>query len=247
VHWDVVWNNMEYFMLGRFPEGPVGGLALSLLLAIGGIFFAFWIGILFGLMRLSKRWYIRLPSIIYIEIIRGTPLLLLIFWFYFLSPILLGRPMPEAKSTLAAFSVFTGAYVAEIVRAGIQSIPKGQMEAARSSGLSYMQGMVSVVLPQALRNMIPSFVNQFVSLTKDTSLAFIIGVQELTRSATQVNNRTMNAPAEIFFAIAVIYFIICFGLTQTSRYLEKRLSYKTSGKIRREAIELLEDDFETAT
>jgi polar amino acid transport system permease protein len=235
---------MEYFMLGRFPEGPLGGLALSIVLAVGGIFFAFWIGLVFGLMRLSKRWYIRIPSIIYIEIIRGTPLLLLIFWFYFLSPILLHRPMPEARSTLAAFSVFTGAYVAEIVRAGIQSIPKGQMEAARSSGLNYIQGMVSVVLPQALRNMIPSFVNQFVSLTKDTSLAFIIGVQELTRAATQVNNRTMNAPAEIFFTIAVIYFIICFGLTQTSRYLEKKLSYKTSGKIRYEEIELLEDTYE---
>ena len=173
-------------------------------------------------------------------------MLLLIFWFYFLAPILLHRPMPEAESTLAAFSVFTGAYVAEIVRAGILSIPKGQMEAARGSGLNYIQSMSSVILPQAMRNMIPSFVNQFVSLTKDTSLAFIIGVQELTRSATQVNNRTMNAPAEIFFTIAVIYFIICFGLTQTSRYLEKKFGYKTSGKIRYEEIELLEDSYENA-
>ncbi|MGO9147161.1 MAG: amino acid ABC transporter permease [Desulfomonilia bacterium] len=246
MHWGVVWNNMEYFMLGRFPEGPLGGLALSVVLAVGGIFFAFWIGLIFGLMRLSRRWYIRIPSILYIEIIRGTPLLLLIFWFYFLAPILLHRPMPEAESTLAAFSVFTGAYVAEIVRAGILSIPKGQMEAARGSGLNYIQSMSSVILPQAMRNMIPSFVNQFVSLTKDTSLAFIIGVQELTRVATQVNNRTMNAPAEIFFTIAVIYFIICFGLTQTSRYLEKKFSYKTSGKIRYEEIELLEDSYEKA-
>jgi polar amino acid transport system permease protein len=244
VHWGVVWNNMEYFMLGRFPQGPLGGLALSILLAAGGIFFASWIGLVFGLMRLSKRWYIRIPSLVYIEIIRGTPLLLLIFWFYFLSPILLHRPMPEAESTLAAFSIFTGAYVAEIVRAGIQSIPRGQMEAARSSGLNYLQAMTSVILPQAFRNMIPSFVNQFVSLTKDTSLAFIIGVQELTRAATQVNNRTMNAPAEIFFTIAVIYFIICFGLTQTSRYLEKKLSYKTSGKVRFKDIELLEETYE---
>jgi polar amino acid transport system permease protein len=246
VHWGVVWNNMEYFMLGRFPEGPLGGLALSIVLAAGGIFFAFWIGLVFGLMRLSRKWYLRIPSIVYIEIIRGTPLLLLIFWFYFLSPILLHRPMPEAESTLAAFSIFTGAYVAEIVRAGIQSIPKGQMEAARSSGLNYLQAMTSVILPQAFRNMIPSFVNQFVSLTKDTSLAFIIGVQELTRAATQVNNRTMNAPAEIFFTIAVIYFIICFGLTQTSRYLEKKLSYKTSGKVRFKDIELLEETYEAS-
>jgi len=242
LHWEVVWNNMGYFLLGRFPAGPIGGLALSILLAVGGIFFAFWVGILFGLMRLSKRWYVRIPSIVYIEIIRGTPLLLLIFWFYFLAPIVFHRPVPEARSTLVAFTVFTGAYCAEIVRAGIQSIPKGQMEAARSSGLNYTQAMIYIILPQALRNMIPSFVNQFVSLTKDTSLAYIIGVQELTRAATQVNNRTLNAPAEIFLAIAVIYFIICFGLTQTSRYLEKRLSYKTSGRIHRKETELLDKD-----
>mgnify|MGYP001088130916 CR=1 FL=1 len=226
------------FLVGEIPRRAVGGLALSILLAVGGIFFAFWVGILFGLMRLSKRWYIRIPSIVYIEIIRGTPLLLLIFWFYFLAPIVFHRPVPEARSTLVAFTVFTGAYCAEIVRAGIQSIPTGQMEAARSSGLNYTQAMMYIILPQALRNMIPSFVNQFVSLTKDTSLAYIIGVQELTRTATQVNNRTLNAPAEIFLAIAVIYFIICFGLTQTSRYLEKRLSYKTSGKIRQQEVEI---------
>lgn len=244
MHWEVVWNNMDYFLLGRYPQGPLGGLALSVLLALGGIFFAFWVGMIFGLMRLSKRWYLRAPSIIYIEIIRGTPLLLLIFWFYFLVPVIFHRPMPEARTTLIAFTVFTGAYVAEIVRAGILSIPKGQMDAARGSGLTYRQAMTYIILPQALRNMIPSFVNQFVSLTKDTSLAYIIGVQELTRAATQVNNRSMNAPAEIFFTIAVMYFIICFGLTQTSRYLEKRLSYKTSGHIRQEEIDLLENELE---
>lgn len=244
MHWEVVWNNLPYFLLGRYPSGPLGGLALSILLALGGIFLAFWIGIVFGLLRLSKRWYLRIPSIIYIEIIRGTPLLLLIFWFYFLAPVIFHRPMPEARTTLMAFAVFTGAYVAEIVRAGILSIPKGQMEAARSTGLNHRQAMTYIVLPQALRNMIPSFVNQFVSLTKDTSLAYIIGVQELTRAATQVNNRTLTAPAEIFFAIAVIYFIICFGLTQTSRWLEKRLSYRTAGKIRQKAIELLDDSLE---
>jgi len=244
LHWEVVWNNLPYFLLGRYPSGPLGGLALSILLALGGIFLAFWIGIVFGLLRLSKRWYLRIPSIIYIEIIRGTPLLLLIFWFYFLAPVIFHRPMPEARTTLMAFAVFTGAYVAEIVRAGILSIPKGQMEAARSTGLNHRQAMTYIVLPQALRNMIPSFVNQFVSLTKDTSLAYIIGVQELTRAATQVNNRTLTAPAEIFFAIAVIYFIICFGLTQTSRWLEKRLSYRTAGKIRQKAIELLDDSLE---
>ncbi len=130
-----------------------------------------------------------------------------------------------------AFIVFTGAYIGEIVRAGVQALPRGQMEAARGQGLTHVQAMRFVILPQALRNMIPSFVNQFVSLTKDTSLAYIIGVNELTRAATQVNNRTLNAPTEIFLTIAVMYFIICYVLTATSRRMEKHLSrYQARGR-----------------
>jgi polar amino acid transport system permease protein len=114
------------------------------------------------------------------------------------------------------------------VRAGITGIPKGQMEAAISTGLSHGQAMFYIILPQALRNMIPSFVNQFVSMIKDTSLAFIVGVTELTQIATQINNRTMLYPTEIFLFIAVIYFIICFAFTELSRWLERRLAYRKS-------------------
>jgi polar amino acid transport system permease protein len=153
-----------------------------------------------------------------------VPLLMLIFWFYFLAPILLGKTLPEAESALVAFIVFTGAYIGEIVRAGVQALPRGQMEAARGTGLSHVQAMSFVILPQALRNMIPSFVNQFVSLTKDTSLAYIIGVNELTRVATQVNNRTLTSSFEIFITIAVLYFIICYALTSLSRRLEKHMA-----------------------
>ncbi len=224
MHWDVVWNNFEYFLIGAFPEGPLGGLAMSILLALGGIFGAFWLGLAAGLMRISKRRMVRLPAIIYIEIIRGTPLLMLIFWFYFLAPILLGQAMPEAQCALVALIIFTGAYIAEIVRAGVEALPKGQMEAARGTGLSRFQAQVYIILPQALFNMIPSFVNQFVSLTKDTSLAFIIGVNELTKAATQVNNRTLTSPTEIFITIAVLYFIVCYLLTEFSRKLEKRIN-----------------------
>jgi polar amino acid transport system permease protein len=230
VHWDVVWNNFDYFLIGAYPEGPLGGLAMSILLALAGIFGAFWVGLLFGLMRLSKRWWLRWTAMVYIEIVRGTPLLMVIFWFYFLAPILLGHTLPEATSALIAFIVFTSAYIAEIVRAGVQGLPRGQTEAARGSGLSHYQAMRYVILPQSLRNMIPSFVNQFVSLTKDTSLAYIIGVNELTRTATQVNNRTMNAPTEIFITIAVLYFIICYVLTEISRKLERQMSrYQARG------------------
>lgn len=221
--WQVVWNNFDYFLWGAWPNGPLGGLAMSILLAMGGIFGAFWLGLASGLMRLSTRPWIAWPAIVYIEIIRGIPLLLLIFWFYFLAPIIIGSPLPEAQSALIAFIVFTGAYVAEIVRAGVISLPKGQMEAARGSGLSHVQAMTHVILPQALRNMIPSFVNQFVSLTKDTSLAAIIGVNELLRTGEQVMNRDY-VTTEIFIAIAVMYFIICYALTEASRKLERQMA-----------------------
>ena len=224
MHWDVVYKNFDYLLVGAYPKGPLGGLAMSTILAVGGIFGAFWLGLGCGLMRISRNRALRWPAMTYIEIIRGTPLLMVVFWFYFLAPVLLGQTLPEAESALVALIVFTSAYIAEIVRAGVQALPKGQMEAARGTGLSHFQAMVYIVLPQALFNMIPSFVNQFVSLTKDTSLAFIIGVNELTKAATQVNNRTLNAPTEIFITIALLYFAICFCLTELSRRLEKRIN-----------------------
>lgn len=224
MNWNVVWNNFDYFLIGAYPDGPLGGIALSIVLALGGIFGAFWLGLVFGLMRMSKNTVVRWIALFYIEIVRGTPILMLIFWFYFLAPVLFGEALPATHSSLLAFIVFTGAYVAEIVRAGVMGLSKGQMEAARSSGLSHFQAMAYVILPQALRNMIPSFVNQFVSLTKDTSLASIIGVNELTNTATQVNNRVLTSPTEIFLTILVLYFLICWVLTAFSRKLERAMA-----------------------
>lgn len=224
MHWNVIANNFDYFLIGGYPKGPLGGLAMTVILAVGGIFGAFWLGLGVGLMRIAKARRLRWPAMVYIEIIRGTPLLMVVFWFYFLAPVLLGKTLPEAESALIALIVFTSAYIAEIVRAGVEALPKGQMEAARGTGLSHFQAMTHVILPQALFNMIPSFVNQFVSLTKDTSLAFIIGVNELTKAATQVNNRTLTAPTEIFITIALLYFVICFCLTELSRWLEKHIN-----------------------
>lgn len=224
MRFDPVIDNFDYFLWGAFPKGPLGGLAMTILLAAVSIFLAFWVGLVFGLMRNSKNRIIRYIAMIYIEVVRGTPLLLLIFWFYFLAPVIVGYSVPELQTTVVALVVFTGAYIAEIVRAGIQALPKGQMEAARGSGLSHVQAMRFVILPQSLRNMIPSFVNQFVSLTKDTSLASTIGVLELTRCAEQVSNRTLTAPMEIYLTILVMYFLICYVLTSYSRKLEKQLS-----------------------
>jgi polar amino acid transport system permease protein len=231
MHWDIAFGNLDYFLYGttsfdwRFPfiHNPEG-LVASVILAFFGIFGAFWIGMAAGLMRMSKRWWVKIPAVCYIEVIRGMPLLLLIFWFYYLAPVIIGQNLPAFTTTMVCFMIFTGAYVGEIVRAGVKALPRGQMEAARSTGLSHVQAMKLVILPQALRNMIPSFVNQFVSLTKDTSLAAILGVIELTRTGIQVDNRETVASFEIWITIACLYFLICYILTSYSRRLEAQLS-----------------------
>ncbi|EGB13339.1 polar amino acid ABC transporter, inner membrane subunit [Pseudodesulfovibrio mercurii] len=231
MHWDIAFSNLDYFLYGttnfdwHFPfiHNPEG-LVASVILAIFGIFGAFWLGLAAGLMRMSRRWWIKIPAVCYIEVIRGMPLLLLIFWFYYLAPVITGQNLPAFSTTMVCFMIFTGAYVGEIVRAGVKALPKGQMEAARSTGLSHVQAMQLVILPQALRNMIPSFVNQFVSLTKDTSLAAILGVIELTRTGIQVDNRETVASFEIWITIACLYFLICYILTSYSRRLEAQLS-----------------------
>jgi polar amino acid transport system permease protein len=222
----VIWNNMAHFMIGRYPSGPIGGVVLTLYLAVIALVLSFFGGLILGLMCVAHSRFIRYPTLAVVNAVRGIPLLLVIFWMYFLLPFLAGNVVPENGTVIAALAVFTSAYMSQIVQAGINGIPRGQTEAALSTGLHHWQVMVFVILPQALRNMIPSFVNQFVSMIKDTSLAFIVGVSELTHVATQVNNRTMIYPAEIFLFISVIYFIICFAFTSLSRWLEHRLAWR---------------------
>jgi polar amino acid transport system permease protein len=218
----VVRENLPYFFLGRYPKGPLGGVALTLYLAAVSLLLSFLGGLVLGLLSVSRSRLVKWGSTAVIQSIRGMPLLMIIFWMFFLLPAMLGSGMSADWTIITALTLFTSSYMSEIVRAGILGIPKGQMEAAISTGLSHGQAMIHIILPQALRNMIPSFVNQFVSMIKDTSLAFIVGVSELTQVATQMNNRTMLYPTEIFLFIAVIYFIICFAFTELSRWLERR-------------------------
>jgi polar amino acid transport system permease protein len=222
----VIKNNLTYFLIGAYPHGNLGGAALTLYLAAVSCVLSFMGGLMLGLLSLSSYRAIKYSTLAVINIVRGIPLLMVIFWMYFLLPSLLGHPVPEARTVIAALTLFTAAYMAQIVRAGILGIPKGQTEAALSTGLRRWQALLYIVLPQGLRNMTPSFVNQFVSLIKDTSLAYIVGVSELTHVATQVNNRSMIYPTEIFLFIALVYFIICFAFTSLSRCLEKRLTWR---------------------
>ena len=222
----VISENIVYFMIGRYPHGPIGGIALTLYLAVVSGVLSFLGGLVLGMLSLARTRWIRYPVEVFIQLVRGMPLLMVIFWLFFLLPALLGRTVAENWTVIAALTVFTSAYFSQIVRAGIAAIPAGQREAAISTGLTSRQAMMYVILPQALRNMIPSFVNQFVSLIKDTSLAFIVGVSELTHIATQINNRSLVHPAEIFLFVAAVYFVICYALTAYSRRLERRLAWR---------------------
>jgi polar amino acid transport system permease protein len=224
----IIGNNLTYFMIGRYPDGPLGGLALTIYLAVISCILSFFGGLLLGLLNVSRTRVIRHLSLALVNVLRGMPLLMVIFWIYFLLPALLGRPIGENKTVIAALTLFTSAYMSQIVKAGIEGIPKEQTEAGLSTGLRYRQVMLFIILPQGLRNMIPSFVNQFVSLIKDTSLAFIVGVSELTHVATQINNRSFVYPTEIFLFIAVLYFMVCYAFTTFSRSLEKRLAWRKS-------------------
>jgi len=220
----VISTNIVYFMVGRFPHGPMGGVLLTVYLAVASCLLSFVGGLILGLLSVSHRRWVQWPVMAFINLVRGMPLLMVIFWMYFLMPALFGK-VAENNTVIMALTLFTSAYMSRIVVAGINGIPKGQTEAAISTGLTHWQTMRYIILPQGLRNMIPSFVNQFVSLIKDTSLAFIVGVSELTHVATQINNRTMAFPTEIFVFIAVVYFILCYAFTSLSRWLEGRLSW----------------------
>ena len=148
---------------------------------------------------------------------------MVIFWFWFLVPVLIGRPVPEYWVALTAFVIFEAAYIGEIIRAGIQSVPRGQNDAATASGLSYIQTMWNVILPQAIRNMIPSLVTQFIVLFKDTSLASIIGMMDLTKAAQTVSERELR-PFEMYLFIAVVYWAFTYSMSRCSRWLEVRMS-----------------------
>ena len=216
-------------LVGQYPTGPLGGLALTLILAVLGILLAFPLSVLLALARVSPYRLFYWPATAVVYVMRGLPLIMLIFWVYFFLPVVLGRPVSGFSTLLATLVIYEAAYLAEIVRAGMEGLPRGQMEAARSVGLTYMQAMRKVVLPQAIYNMIPAMLGQFVSTIKETSLGYVISVHELTFAANQVNSTLLTKPFPVFVVLASIYFVLCFALTQFARMLEKRVARRRAG------------------
>ncbi len=205
------------------------GLWLTIKVSMIAIVFGILIGLFTGLARLSDNPCLRWTAITYIEFIRGSPLLVQIYLWYFvfgtiINDLLARQGIPQISSLwygVASLAIFAGAYVAEIVRAGIQSIHRGQTEASRSLGMNYAQSMLHVVLPQAMRRILPPLAGQFISLIKDSSLLGIIAIRELTKATREVVTTSLQ-PYELWFMCAILYLLLTFSLSMFVQYLERR-------------------------
>jgi len=197
------------------------GVPWTLLISFGGLAIGFVIGIIFGLMRISSLIWLRLPAVFYIEVFRGTPILVQVLFIFYGLPQILGGPINALTAGIAAIAVNSGAYISEVVRGGVQSIERGQREASLSLGLSRTQAFRYVIWPQAFRRMIPPLGNQAIISIKDTSLFSVIGVGELVRQG-QIYIATTFTAMEVYLMVAVLYLAITWTLSIVLRQLERR-------------------------
>ncbi|MBC3805625.1 ABC transporter permease subunit [Acetobacterium fimetarium] len=205
----------------------LGGLAMTVELTIISLIIAAVLGLTFGLLSVSKKKTLRAIALVYVDIVRGTPLLVQAFFIYFGIPAALGLRLDPNMAGIITLSMNAGGYLAEIFRGGIESVNKGQMEAARSLGLPYSLAMTKVILPQAIRTMTPALINQCIITLKDTSILSIIGIQELTQTGRLIIANNYQA-FEMWTIVAVMYFIIIMILTKISKRIERKMSYGKS-------------------
>ena len=217
-----------YFLVGQYPNGPLGGLSLTVLLSAAALLLAMPLGLVLGVARVSPWRAVRWPVAALVQVVRAVPLLLVVFWAYFFLPAVTGVKTGQATTMLMTLVLFDAVYLAEIVGAGIKSLPKGQFESARSLGLGYFQALRLVLLPQALRHVLPSLVSQLVATIKATSLGYIIGLSEVSFIATQVNTLVFTKAVEVYLILALTYFVLCFGLSRLAYLLERRLGRGSS-------------------
>lgn len=216
VRWDVIWGYRELFLKGMW---------MTLYLTLIGISFGLILGLLFGIGKVSKKRWLRWPCAIYIDIVRGTPLLVQVMLVHFaIMPSIFSDPKGPVVSGMVALSLNSAAYIAEIFRAGIQSIDRGQMEAARSLGMKHTQSMTHVILPQAFKRMIPPLGNEFITLLKDSSLVSVIAAAELLYAGRMAAAATFR-PWEAYITVMVLYLILTLIFTRLLSLLERRLDY----------------------
>jgi glutamate/aspartate transport system permease protein len=209
------WDVVSSFIL----KGLLFSVQLTLIAMVGGIV----LGTVLALMRLSGKKWLVLPAAAYVTVLRSVPLVMVILWFFLLIPLLIGRPMGAELSAIITFTVFEAAYYSEIMRAGIQSVPRGQVQAGYAVGMNYAQTMQLVVLPQAFRNMLPVLMTQTIILFQDTSLVYAIGAYDLLKGF-EIAGKNFNRPVETYLVAAVVYFVICFTLSMAVRKLQARIA-----------------------
>lgn len=221
MNWDLVWtsDNLTRLLVGDLGRGDPGGLLLTLMLSAVTIIGSTILGALIGVMRASRRSIVSFVAGLYVGSFRNVPLLILIFWAYLVPP-RFGWEISKFASVSIALVLFTAAYIAEIVRGGIRSIPFGNYEAARALGLSSTQIVIWIVLPQAFYRMIPALTGRYITAVKNTSLAFLIGMSDLTEIGRDINTRLFTAPIEVYFILLVIYFAVNRCLSFAMRTLE---------------------------
>jgi glutamate/aspartate transport system permease protein len=210
---------LNWGVIGSFiAKGFIFSVQLTVVAMIGGIA----LGTLLALMRLSGKPWLVMPAAAYVNTLRSIPLVMVILWFFLLIPLLIGRPMGAELSAIITFTVFEAAYYSEIMRAGIQSVPRGQVYAGYAVGMNYAQTMKLIVLPQAFRNMLPVLLTQTIILFQDTSLVYAIGAYDLLKGF-EVAGKNFNRPVETYLVAAVVYFIICFSLSMLVRRLQQKI------------------------
>ena len=209
------WNLIQGFIL----KGLWFSILLTVIATLGGIFF----GTILALMRLSGKKWLDVPAAIYVNGMRSIPLVMVILWFFLLVPFIIGRPIGAEYSAFITFIAFEAAYFSEIMRAGIQSIPRGQVFAGQALGMTYSQNMRQVILPQAFRNMLPVLLTQTIILFQDTSLVYAIGAYDLLKGF-ETAGKNFGRPIEMYLTAAVLYFIICFSLSYVVKRLHKKIA-----------------------
>jgi glutamate/aspartate transport system permease protein len=200
-------------------KGLIFSIQLTVIATIGGIL----VGTILALMRLSGKPWLVLPATAYVNTMRSIPLVMVILWFFLLIPLIIGKPIGVNLSAIITFIAFEAAFFSEIVRAGIQSIPKGQVYAGQALGMTYSQNMRLVVLPQAFRNMIPVFMTQTIILFQDTSLVYAIGAYDLLKGF-EIAGKNFGRPIETYLLAAVTYFLICFTLSRIVRRIQEKVA-----------------------
>lgn len=209
------WSLISNFVL----KGLYFSLTLTCVATLGGVV----LGTVLALMRLSGKKWLDLPAAIYVNGMRSIPLVMVILWFFLLVPAIIGRPIGAEVSALITFIAFEAAYFSEIMRAGIQSIPRGQLHAGQALGMSYGQNMRLVVLPQALRNMLPVLLTQTIILFQDTSLVYAIGAYDMLKGF-EVAGKNFGRPIESYLAAAVVYFLMCSALSALVKRLHRKIA-----------------------